>query len=357
MNRRHFLKSSAAATFGFQVVPSHVVRAQEGQVAPNDKLRIAAIGAGGRAQGNLDGMKKEDIVALCDVDKRRAASSFKKFPAAKRFTDYRQMFDKMADGIDAVLVATPDHTHAVAVLAAIDAGKHVYCEKPLSHSIAEVRAMRSAAKNKGVITQVGNQGHSSDSIRFFVELIHAGAVGKVKEVHAGCDAFKNVYCQISKMEELKEKQRCSPEGLNWDEWLGPALERSYHPNYLPFNWRGYSAFGSGCIGDWVCHVLDPIFWALDLDMPKAITAETKGYDPKLHGEFYPAGSRITYEFGAKGDNGPLKNHLARWRILHSCARRTQGRQPQSSRNRSSRHRRPRKDHAWLPRRRRMPHHS
>ena len=305
MNRRSFVKKSAVAAFGFQFVPSRVLWAQDGKATPNNKLRIAAIGVGGRGAANLGGMADENIVALCDVDDRRAAGSFEKFPDAKRFKDFRKMFDSMADDIDGVLVATPDHTHAVAVMAALEAGKHVYCEKPLSHSIAEVRAMRKAAAETGVITQVGNQGHSSDSIRFFVELIQAGAVGKVKEVHAGCDAFKDVYCQISKTNDFKTRPEI-PKELSWDLWLGPASQRSYHNNYLPFNWRGYSAFGSGCIGDWVCHVLDPIFWALDLDMPTAITAETKGYDPKIHREFYPAGARITYEFAGKGDNGPVK---------------------------------------------------
>lgn len=305
MQRRKFIKNSAIATFGFQFVPSHVLRAQEGKVTPNEKLRIAAIGIGGRGAANLGGMQEEEIVALCDVDEKTGAGSFQKFPQAKRYKDFRNMFDAMADDIDGVLVATPDHFHAIAVMAALDAGKHVYCEKPLSHTIGEVRAMRKAATEKGVITQVGNQGHSSDSIRFFVELVKAGAVGKVQEVHAGCDAFKNVYCQIAKAPEFAQKHEV-PDHLSWHQWLGPALDRPYHPNYLPFNWRGYSAFGSGCIGDWVCHVLDPIFWALDLDMPAAITAETKGYDPKVHREFYPAGSRITFEFAAKGDQGPVK---------------------------------------------------
>lgn len=305
MNRRSFLSKSAVATFGFQFVPSHVLRAQDGKVAPNDRLRIAAIGVGGRGAANLGGMQDEDIVALCDVDERNAAGSHEKFPAAKRFRDHRKMFDSMADGIDAVLVATPDHFHTVAVMAALDAGKHVYCEKPLTHSIAEVRALRKAAAEKGVITQVGNQGHSSDSIRFFVELVQAGAVGKVREVHAGCDAFKDVYCQIPKAAEFQQQHEI-PGALDWDRWLGPALDRPYHPHYVPFSWRGFSAFGSGCIGDWVCHVLDPVFWALNPGMPEAITAETVGYDPKVHREFYPAGSRITYEFPARGDHGPFK---------------------------------------------------
>jgi len=306
MKRRSFITSSTAATFGFQFVPAHVLRAQGGGQTPNGKLRIAAIGCGGRGAADLDGMTSEDIVALCDVDDRNASGSFKKFPNAKRFKDFRKMFDAMSDGIDAVLVATPDHTHCVAAIAAMERGKHVYCEKPLAHSIAEVRAMRKVALEKKVITQVGNQGHSSHDIRRFCELVWAGAVGKVTEVHAGCDAFKDVYCQISKKEKYASEKPPVPAELDWDLWQGPAAERPYHPAYVPFSWRGHAAFGSGCLGDWVCHVLDPVFWALDLDMPTAITAETKGYDPKKDAGFFPAGSRITFEFPAKGDRGPVK---------------------------------------------------
>lgn len=305
MKRRSFLEKSAAATFGFQVVASHVVRAQDGKPSPNSKLRIGAVGCGGRGAANLNGMRDEAIVALCDVDERRAADSRKKFSGAKAFTDYREMLDAMGDELDAVLVATPDHTHIGPVMASIARGKHVYCEKPLAHSIAEVRAMRQAALEKGVITQVGNQGHSSDHIRLFCEMVWEGLIGEVTEVHAGCDAFKEVYCQIRKAQEFQESHPI-PEDLDWQRWLGPAEDRPYHPNYLPFNWRGYSAFGAGCIGDWVCHVLDPIFWALDLEMPIAVTAETKGYDPMIHKEFYPAGVKLTYEFAATEKNGPIK---------------------------------------------------
>ena len=303
MKRRSFLTTSAAATFGFQIVPAHVLRAQG--PTPNSKIRLAVIGCGGQGGSDLGNMGSEDIVALCDVDDRRAADSVKKFPNAKRFKDFRKMFDEMNNGIDAVLVATPDHTHFVAAMAAMEHGKHVYCEKPLAHSVGEVRAMRKKALEKKIITQVGNQGHSSHSIRSFVEIVQSGVIGKVTEVHAGCDAFKEVYACGGKRAQFSEKPAV-PGELDWDLWLGPTAKRDYHPAYLPFNWRGYSAFGSGCIGDWVCHVLDPSFWALDLDMPTAITAETKGYDPAKDAEFYPKGTRITFEFPAKGDRGPVK---------------------------------------------------
>lgn len=305
MKRRSFLTSSAAATFGFQVVAPHVLRAQGGGNTPNNKIRLAVIGCGGQGGSDLGNMAGEDIVALCDVDDRRAADSFKRFPGAKQFKDFRKMFDDMSDKIDAVLVATPDHTHFVAAMAAMERGKHVYCEKPLAHTIAEVRGMRKKALEKKVITQVGNQGHSSHSIRAFVEMVQSGVIGKVTEVHAGCDAFKEVYACGNQRGNLKKKADV-PKELDWDLWLGPTAQRDYSPLYLPFNWRGYTAFGTGCIGDWVCHVLDPSFWALDLDMPTAITAETKGYDPAKDTEFYPKGTRITFEFPAKGDRGPVK---------------------------------------------------
>ena len=304
MKRRSFITSSTVATFGFQFVPAHVLRAQGGNT-PNGKIRLAVIGCGGQGGADLGNMASEDIVALCDVDDRRAADSFKKFPNAKRFKDFRKMFDDMNNGIDAVLVGTPDHTHFVATMAAMEHGKHVYCEKPLAHSVGEVRVMRKKALEKKVITQVGNQGHSSHSIRTFVEMVQSGVIGKVTEVHAGCDAFKEVYACGDKRAQFNDKPAV-PAELDWDLWLGPTAKRDYHPAYLPFNWRGYSAFGSGCIGDWVCHVLDPSFWALDLDMPTAVTAETKGYDPVKDAEFYPKGTRITFEFPAKGDRGPVK---------------------------------------------------
>jgi len=306
MKRRSFLMKSSAAAFGFQVVGSHVLKAAKGGNTPNGKIRIAAIGVGGRGGANLGAMAGEEIVALCDVDDRRAAHSFKKFPKAKRFRDFRKMYDQMGDQIDAVLVATPDHTHAVQIMGAIGRGKHVYSEKPLAHSVAEVRTLQKAAKEKGVITQVGNQGHSSEHIRLFCEMVWAGAIGNVSEIHCGCDAFKNVYCQIDKQKAIETEEHEVPEGLDWDLWLGPAADRAYNPAYLPFNWRGFSAFGSGCIGDWVCHVVDPSYWAFDLGMPIAVTADTKGYDPKKHSEFYPKGCRITYEFPAKGERGPVK---------------------------------------------------
>ncbi|MEI6534500.1 MAG: Gfo/Idh/MocA family oxidoreductase [Verrucomicrobiaceae bacterium] len=306
MKRRNFISTSASAAFGFQFVPAHVVRAQDAAKTPSRTVRLAVIGWGGQGGAELGDMADEDIVALCDVDERRAAGSFTRFPKARRFKDFRKMFDEMSNDIDAVLVGTPDHIHAVASLAAIGHGKHVYCEKPLAHTVAEVRAMQRAALEKKVITQVGNQGHSSDSIRRFVEMVQSGVIGNVTEIHAGCSAFRDVYCQIGKQQQHQTERPEVPKELDWNLWQGPLKPRPYHTDYLPFKWRGFSAFGSGCIGDWICHVVDPSFWALDLGMPAAITAETKGYDPVKNAEYYPQGSRITFEFAAKGERGPVK---------------------------------------------------
>jgi predicted dehydrogenase len=244
-------------------------------------------------------------VALCDVDLRQTGKAYEKFPKARHYRDFRKMLDEVEGRIDAVVVATPDHTHAVACMAAIQRGKHVYCEKPLAHSVREIRRLRQAAHDNKVITQVGNQGHSSDSIRTFCEWIWDGAIGKVTEVHACCDAFPEIYCQIDKLPSLSEKHDV-PSELDWDLWLGPALQRTYHPVYAPWSWRGWLPFGTGCIGDWICHVVDPAYWALDLGAPTSIHAEVEGYDPVKHADLYPRGTQVTYQFPAKGDRGPVK---------------------------------------------------
>jgi len=304
LTRRNFVRNLGAGAAIFSVVPRHVLGGQ-GQPSANERINIAGIGVGGQGWSDIRAVGKENIVALCDVDTRQAAKAFEKFPRAKRYRDFRKMLDEMDNQIDAVVVATPDHTHAVAVSNALNRGKHVYCEKPLAHSIFEVRQLMKAAHDHNVITQLGNQGHSSDSIRTFCEWIWDGAIGKVKEVHASCDAFKDVYCQIDKLPLLKKKDKVPPE-LDWDLWLGPAQVRPYHPMFCPWNWRGWTKYGTGAIGDWICHVVDPAFWALDLGAPRTVRAEVEGYDPKKHAEVYPAGTAITYEFPAKGDRGPIK---------------------------------------------------
>jgi predicted dehydrogenase len=299
ISRRRFLGSAGAAA-GLMIVPRHVIAAS-GEKPPSEKLAIACIGIGGRGRASVDAARGENIVAFCDVDDRRAGNLYEKFPDVKRYRDFRKLLAEVGDKIDAVTVGTPDHTHAVAAIAAIRLGKHVYCEKPLAHSIAEIRALQKAAREKKVITQLGNQGHSFETIRRFREWIEDGAVGNVHTIHAACDAN---HCRIAQLPRMSEEHEIPPE-LDWSLWLGPAKMRPYNPMYLPGSWRAWSAFGSGTIGDWVCHVVDPSFWALDLGYPKSVEAEEKDYDPKLHFETFPRASRIRFEFAAKGKRGPV----------------------------------------------------
>jgi predicted dehydrogenase len=295
------MAGTGAATLA--IVPRHVLAAS-GKTSPNEKLNIAGIGVAGMGRADLDAVSGENIVALCDVDLKHAADSFKKWPAARQFRDFRKMFDAIEKQIDAVVVATPDHVHAVAAMAAIRRKKHVYCEKPLAHSVYEVRQLMKAAKEHNVVTQLGNQGHSFDSIRLFCEWIWDGAIGKVHTIHAGCIAVNS---GIDALPRLKE-HHAVPATLDWDLWLGPAQKRPYHPAYLPGAWRGWVPFGNGTVGDWVCHVVDPVFWALDLGAPATIQAKVKDYDPKTQGDAYPKGEIITYEFPAKGNRGPVTMH-------------------------------------------------
>jgi len=286
------------------VVPRHVIAAS-GQTPPSEKLNIAGIGVGGQGAEDMGAVASgNNIVALCDVDERRAAGTFARFPDAKRYRDFRKMLDEMDKSIDAVVVATPDHFHAVAAIGAIKRGKHVYCEKPLAHSIHEVRALMKAATDHKVVTQLGNQGHSFDSIRDFCEWIWDGAIGSVHTIHAGCRAVNSGIDQLPHLTEHHDV----PATLDWQQWLGPAQERPYHPAYLPGSWRGWVPFGNGTVGDWTCHVVDPVFWALDLGAPSTIQAQVKDYDPKTQGDAYPKGEIITYEFPANTKRGPITLH-------------------------------------------------
>lgn len=298
------MRTAGAAAAAVSIVPRHVL-AGSGDTPPSQRLNIAAIGVGGQGFGDLNEIAPgNNVVALCDADERQGAGAFQKYPDAKRYRDFRKMFDEMEKSIDAVLVATPDHTHAVAAMAAIRRGKHVYCEKPLAHSVYEVRQLMKAAKEHKVVTQLGNQGHSFDDIRKFCEFIWDGAIGKVHTIHAGCYAVNS---GINQLKRLKEEHPVPPT-LDWDLWLGPALWRPYHPAYLPGSWRGWVPFGNGTVGDWICHVVDPVFWALDLGLPRTIRAEVKDYDFKTQGDAFPKGDIITYEFAANAKRGPITLH-------------------------------------------------
>ncbi len=292
INRRHFLASAGTAA-AFTIVPRHVLGGA-GYVSPSEKLNIACIGVGGRGGAQVNGCSKENLVALVDVDDARAGDNFNRFPAAKKYKDYRKMFDDMTDKIDAVCVSTPDHTHAVAVMAALKRGKHVYCEKPLAHSIWEIRRIMAEAKKQNLVTQLGNQGHSSDSIRQFCEMIWDGAIGNVHTVHARCSAYHN---KVSLFGQRNDRPAV-PKDVDWDLWQGPALARPFHPMYIRGAWRGWSPYGCGTIGDWICHVVDPVFWALDLGSPISVRAECDGYDPIPHADTFPGKAKVVFEFAA-----------------------------------------------------------
>ena len=295
ISRREFIGSAVVTTAVFTIVPSHVLGGP-GKQAPSDKLNIAGIGVAGRGAGDLGACGSENIVALCDVDWRHAAPTFKKYPNAKKYRDFRVMLDKEDKNIDAVIVATPDHCHAVATMAAIKRGKHVYCEKPLTHDIWEARQITLAARKAGVATQLGNQGQASESTRLVCEYIWDGAIGKVREVHSWC----NRYISPRGIGRPKDTPPV-PGTLDWDLWLGPSPERPYHPCYLPFSWRGWWDFGTGVLGDIGCHQLDPVYRALKLGYATTIEACSSG----VNKETAPQSSIVRYNFPAREGYPPL----------------------------------------------------
>lgn len=305
-NRRQFLRRSSAGLVLAQFIPASRVFGAAG-VSANEKVNLAGIGIGSRGGADIDAIAEEghNLVALCDVDDTYAAKSFAKYPKARQFKDFRVMLDKMGKEVDGVVIGTPDHTHAVIAMEAMRRGKHVYCEKPLAHTIHEVRQLMAGAHRYKVVTQLGNQGHSDRDIRRVCEWVWAGALGKVHTVHAGCDSYRDVYCQLRNLDKVDQHYDV-PKGLDYDLWIGPVPFRPYTPLWVHWNWRGWLPFGTGTIGDWFCHVIDPAFWALDLDAPASVLAEVTDYDPIKHGLTYPPASKITYEFAARKGRGPVK---------------------------------------------------
>ena len=303
-SRRHFLAASTTAA-AFQIVPRHVL-AGSGETPPSERVRVAAIGVAGRPTANIHGLANSgaEIVGLCDVDTRRTEPVCAKYPRAKFFKDYRVMLDTLDKQIDAVTIGTPDHWHAAIALECMKRGKHVQCEKPLAQSYHEVDLMIQAAQDAKVVNQAVNQGHAFDAIRVFREWVEAGLIGSLKEAHFWTPA---VYSVMDKLDELKATYEI-PKELDWELWQGPvAPHRAYCPLYLPGRWRFFPAYGCSTLGDWACHLMDPVFWTLDLDEPIAVTAECVGdWDPKQHGVTFPKGDRITLEFAAKGNRKPFK---------------------------------------------------
>jgi predicted dehydrogenase len=287
ISRRKFIGGMAAGA-AFTIVPRHVLGGVA-YAAPSDKLNIAAIGSGGMGGSNIGAVISENIVALCDVDDNRAAKTYEKFPDVPKYRDYRKMLEKQKD-IDAVIVATPDHSHAPAAMAAMQLGKHVYVQKPLTHTVYEARLLTETARKYKVATQMGNQGHSGEGVRLICEWIWDGAIGDVREVHAWTN--RPVWPQGIGRPKDKPPLRTS---LDWDLWLGPAPLRPYHPSYLPFNWRGWWDYGTGALGDMACHVVDPIFWALKLKYPLSVEACAT----PVNDETYPLASIVRFQFPAR----------------------------------------------------------
>ncbi|MBN2272110.1 MAG: Gfo/Idh/MocA family oxidoreductase [Sedimentisphaerales bacterium] len=302
ISRRDFL-GVAGAVGAFTIVPRYVLGGA-GNSAPSEKVNIAGIGVGGQGASDLGSLSSQNIVALCDVDWSHAGGTFGRYPNARRYKDFREMLDKEDKNIDAVVVATPDHVHAPASMAAIKRGKHVYCEKPLTHSVYEARQIAEAARKAGVATQMGNQGQASDETRLMCEMVWGGAIGPVREVHVWTDrpnrGLNDVYWPQGVGRPTDTPP--APETLDWNLWLGPAPERPYNPAYLPFKWRGWWDFGTGAMGDIGCHALDPIFRALKLGAPTSV----EGISTLVNTETYPLSSKIHYEFPARGDMPAVK---------------------------------------------------
>lgn len=285
-SRRKFLKTSAAASVAFTILPSDVIGGL-GHKAPSDKLNIAAVGVGGMGHSNLLNLKSENIVALCDIDWQYAASAFNDFPMAQKYYDWRKMFDEMGKSIDAVVVATADHTHAIIASHAMTLGKHVYVQKPLTHSVYESRLLTQLARKYNVVSQMGNQGNSGEGIRQICEWIWDGAIGEINEVQA----FTNRPIWPQGLERPTEVMSI-PDTLKWDLFLGPARERPYNSVYTPWNWRGWWDFGTGALGDMACHILDPVFAALKLQYPTKV----QGSSTTVNSECAPHAQVVHYTF-------------------------------------------------------------
>ena len=300
-SRRAFLMSSAAAAAA-TIVPRHVLG--RGFTPPSDKLAVAGIGVGGMGAANLKELEAEAIVALCDVDPDYAAPAVKRYPGTRFYTDFRVLLEK-EKGLDAVVIATPDHTHAVITMAALWAGKHVYTQKPLTHDVWEARELTLAARASKLTTQMGIQGHSGEGIRLVVEWIRAGLIGEVREVDAWCDLsyypWGHAYWS-SKWGQRPAEAPAVPSGLDWDLWIGPAPFRPYHPAYHPLVWRCWWDFGVGMMGDRGAHTLDAAVWALDLEAPETVEATSCGLNPETH----PLSAVVTYRFPGRGKRPPVK---------------------------------------------------
>ena len=301
VSRRNFLRSVSVATAGTMFIPNLL------SCSPSNKLNVAVIGVGGRGEANWSKAGNENIVAMCDVDDNRSASGFKANPGVPRFKDFREMFDKMANEIDAVMISIPDHVHFAATMAAMQLGIHVYVEKPLAHNIWQLRTLKEAAKHYGVVSQMGNQGHTTDGIRLIKEWYDAGVLGQVNEVYAWFRPFDfKPDSDWTKPDGFPPSEQPVPDYLDWNLWLGPQAMRPFNSVYAPKSWRGYYDFGNGLLGDWGCHTLDGPFWALDLGMPHKV--ESVATNPSPDHSFIADTSVVSFSFAEREGKAPVKLH-------------------------------------------------
>lgn len=295
ISRRRFLSTGAKAAIGLTVIPSTVLGRNFGHVAPSDKLNIAAVGVGGMGHANIKQVEKtENIVALCDVDWKYAKGTFDRFPKAQKFWDYREMYEKMGKDIDAVIVATADHTHAIISADAMTMGKHVYCQKPLTHSVYESRLLTKLAAKHKVATSMGNQGSSGEGVNKVCEWIWNGEIGEITKVEAFTD--RPIWPQGLNAPEKEDK---IPKTLNWDLFTGPAKMNAYNAIYHPWNWRGWWDYGTGALGDMACHILHPVFKGLKLGYPTKV----QGSSTLLLQACAPQAQHVRLTFPAR-DNMP-----------------------------------------------------
>lgn len=305
VSRRSFLAAGLAVPL---IIPRHVLGGP-GNQAPSDTLRIAAVGVAGIGQAYLHGCKSEQIVALCDLDHNRSAKAFRTYPNAKRYHDFRKMFDKEEKNFDALIIGTPDHSHAILLMAAIKLNKHIYCAKPITHSIGEARKVRAAlAKAKHLVTKSSVQSSATDRARNTTELLKSGVLGGVRELHIWCD-HPAYPCSLVRPTD----KQTPPPGMDWDMWIGPAPYRPYHSAYHPANWRPWWDFGTGTVGDMACHTMHVYFKELQLGAPKMVY----GYGSTRHKGFFQFVSTpecqshanvVTWEFDARGQLPPMTVH-------------------------------------------------
>ncbi len=304
ITRRRAMQLGAASALGYFLTGAAISTRRA--YGANEKIRVAGIGVGGKGSGDIEQAGKfMEVVSLCDIDDERLNSRARTWPSAKKYSDYRKLFDEMAKEIDAVTVSTADHHHAPASIRAMKLGKHVYCQKPLTHTVHEARMMREVAAKEKVCTQMGNQGSALNGLRRAVELIHAGTLGNIREAHVWTNRPAHYWKQAPDITSRPEEKPV-PKHIHWDEWIGPAPMRPYAVRdeakgkkaaYHPHDWRGYWDFGTGALGDMACHTANMAFRAMKLGAPVAVTAESG----EINSETYPVWAHIQYIFAARGE--------------------------------------------------------